>query len=427
LVYHLSAMVVLRWHSVRNAGYLARSSALRSRNLEIITPRIVFGAGSQMLQRRCKSDALGVIFHGVGQPFELREMNLPDSLDEGELVVKLDVATICGSDLHTVSGLRREPMPLILGHEGVGVVERIGRNIFAGNRPRKGSVKEGDRITFSVADSCGTCLECTLHKLPQKCVSLMKYGHARVDDGAGLNGTYASHIIVRPGTHVVKLPDSLSSRVCAPANCALATVVNSLDMGRLPRYGSNNSAVVQGAGLLGIYAVAWLRYRVGMEQVFCFDPSVERLETAKRFGAIPVLVKPGEDEAHARAQLVRKSCPRGVDVVVEMTGAKVVLSEGVQLLRNGGHYAFAGMVHPDSQLSSLTGETIIRKCLTIRGAHNYTPWNLQEAVAFLKEFQDDLPFDAVLSPEDYSLHEIDKAFELANAGKHCRVVVNCQK
>lgn len=380
------------------------------------------------VQSRKSSTGHGMVFHGVGKPFEMRQMRLPETLEEGELLVRLEVATICGSDLHTISGKRTEPMPLILGHEGVGVVERVGTNIFSGHRPRRGAwnIREGDRVTFSIADSCGTCVECTLHKLPQKCVSLMKYGHARMDDGTGFNGTYASHIILRPGTHVVKLPTALSSRVCAPANCALATVVNSLDMGRLPRYGSNQTAVVQGAGLLGIYAVAWLRWRVGMEVVFCLDQSEERLKTAEQFGAIPVLVKPGEDEAHARAQLIRNRCPRGVDVVVEMTGVKHVVTEGVQLLRNGGHYAFAGMVHPDSQLSSLTGETIIRKCLTLRGVHNYTPWNLQEAVDFLKEFQTALPFDSVLSPDDIGLKDLEKGIELAHNGRYCRVVVDCQ-
>jgi len=217
--------------------------------------------------------ALASVFHGVNEPFELREIPLPDRLSEGELLVRLECATICGSDLHTVDGKRNEPLPLVLGHEGVGVIERIGSDIFSGGRPRLGSYKlrEGDRVTFSVADSCGICPECTLHKLPQKCVSLMKYGHTRITDGTGLNGTYASHILLRRGTHVVKLPAGLASRTASPANCALATVVNSLDMARLPRYGSNNSAVVQGAGLLGIYAVAWLKKRVGMEHVFCLD------------------------------------------------------------------------------------------------------------------------------------------------------------
>jgi len=370
---------------------------------------------------------VAAVFHGVGQPFELREIALPETLAEGELLVRLEVATICGSDLHTVSGKRTEPMPLVLGHEGVGVIERIGQDIFGGSRPRLRSwnLKEGDRVTFTVADSCGTCSECTLHKLPQKCVSLMKYGHARTDDGCGLNGTYATHILLRRGTHVVKLPESLSSRVCAPANCALATVTNCLDMGRLPRYGSNKSAVVQGAGLLGIYAVAWLKKRVGMDSVFCLDVQPERLKTAERFGAIPMQVSGGEEECLERAKQVRSLCPRGVDVVVEMTGAKHVIMEGVQLLRNGGHYALAGMVHPDSQLSSLTGETIIRKCLTIRGVHNYTPWNLEEAVNFLNEFQDELPFEAVLSPSKYNLTRIASAFEEASKGEYCRVVVDC--
>merc|ERR1740138_469842 len=148
-----------------------------------------------------------------------------------------------------------------------------------------------------------------------------------------------------------------------------------------------------------------------MDKVFCLDVHEQRLRTAERFGAVPMLVSGGDEECLERAKQVREICPRGVDVVVEMTGAKHVIMEGVQLLRNGGHYALAGMVHPDSQLSSLTGETIIRKCLTIRGVHNYTPWNLEEAVDFLKEFNEALPFESVLSPTDFRLHDIETAFD----------------
>merc|ERR1719476_211770 len=132
-----------------------------------------------------------------------------------------------------------------------------------------------------------------------------------------------------------------------------------------------------------------------------------------------MLVHGGQDEYMERSRQVRQLCPQGVDVVVEMTGAKHVITEGVQLLRNGGHYAFAGMVHPDSQLSSLTGEQIIRKCLTIRGVHNYTPWNLEDAVKFLDEFQNELPFNMLLSDRDYKLQEITEAFDEAFQGKRC--------
>lgn len=377
-------------------------------------------------QSRSAGTAIAQVFHGVGQPFELREVPLPTKLREGEVLVKLETATICGSDLHTIDGKRKEPTPLVLGHEGVGHVMHIGSDVLSSDRPRSGqNFKEGDRVTFSVADSCGVCPECRLHKLPQKCEDLMKYGHAEWASGHGLNGTYASHIVLRRGTHVVKLPDSVSSRVASPANCALATVVNSLDPARLPRFGSNNSAVVQGAGLLGIFAVAWLKKKVGMEKVFCFDTNYGRLKTAEGFGAIPILVKGDEEEMKKRCALVREQCPQGVDVVVEMTGAKAVLAEGVQLLRHGGHYAFCGAVHPDSQLSAITGEVIIRKCLTIRGAHNYTPWNLDAAVRFLEEYRDELPFDTVLSPMTYKLDKLETAVEEAFNGAYCRVVVGC--
>eukprot|EP00397_Hematodinium_sp_SG-2012_P017166 GEMP01017541.1.p1 GENE.GEMP01017541.1~~GEMP01017541.1.p1 ORF type:complete len:256 (+),score=62.80 GEMP01017541.1:993-1760(+) len=254
----------------------------------------------------------------------------------------------------------------------------------------------------------------------------MKYGHASIDNGYGLNGTYATHIVLRPGTHITTLPDGLTADVWSPVNCALATVANSLDVQRLPRYGANNSAVVQGAGLLGIYAVAWLKHHIGMEKVFCLDVNPMRLNTAKKFGAETLLIDPNNPRgAEERLETISLLAPHGVDVVVEMTGAKQVLTEGINLLRNGGHYAFCGMVHPDSFLTQISGEQIVRKCLTIRGTHNYTPWNLEESVRFLAD-NTHLPWNAVLSEERYPLRELDSAFAAALSGSACRVVVDCQ-
>ena len=99
--------------------------------------------------------------------------------------------SVCGDIARLWQGKREEPTPLVLGHEGVGVIERIGTDIFSGQRPRNASwyLREGDRVTFSVADSCGTCPQCTLHKLPQKCVSLLKYGHTKLWHGKVVPGS----------------------------------------------------------------------------------------------------------------------------------------------------------------------------------------------------------------------------------------------
>jgi len=341
--------------------------------------------------------------------------------------VRLEVASICGNDLRAVAGRVEEPVPLVLGREGVGTIEAMGPEGITG-RSGDTILREGDRVTFTTSASCGLCPECVSHKLPQKCVSVMKYGQTSMTNGCGLNGTFATHILLRPGTHVVRIPEALDSRLCAPSNDDLATVCNVLDTARLPRYGSNSSAVVQGANLMGIYAVAWLRHRVGMESVFCFDTNLERLRVAEQFGAIPLLVREGEDERMERARIVRERRPRGVDVVMEASGANDAIVEGVQLLRNGGHYAFAGMAdsRDDSRLSLLTGETIIRKCLTIRGAYRYAPWNLEQAVSFLAEFRESLPLESLVSPTSRDLGGLQQSFDEAAGGSHCRVLSACQ-
>ena len=89
-------------------------------------------------------------------------------------------------------------------------------------------MKAGDRATFCVADNCGQCEYC-LNGLSQKCKSLFKYGHAAMSNGSGFNGSYASHIIIRKGTHMKKLPDEISDSLGSSINCALATMVNCVD------------------------------------------------------------------------------------------------------------------------------------------------------------------------------------------------------
>lgn len=75
-----------------------------------------------------------------------------------------------------------------------------------------------------------------------------------------------------------------------------------------------------------------------------------------------------------------------------------MVREGIKMLRFGGHYSFAGMVHPATKLDSVTGEDIIRKCITIRGAHNYAPEHLDDAVQFVSEFAGKLPFESLVAP-----------------------------
>jgi putative phosphonate catabolism associated alcohol dehydrogenase len=336
------------------------------------------------------------IFRAPRAPFEFDERPLPPC-GEGEALVAISLATICGSDLHTADGRRTEPAPCVLGHEAVGRVIAVGAG--------RDSALVGRRVTWTLADSCGTCVPCREWHLPQKCEHLFKYGHAALDNGTGLNGCYASHILLRRGTTIIPIPDALPDEFVAPANCALATMVSATE--QLPN--PCRVAVIQGAGMLGLYACALLHAR-GVGRVIVVDTNPERLALVESFGGEPALRTAGSLVQTGR-----------VDAVFEVAGTSAVVPEGLRLLRPGGFYAFVGMVHPATALD-LTGETVVRRCLTIRGFHNYAPRHLERSIAFLDECRAAHPWHALVS-DAFPLAELDAAFALARTQRWPRVAV----
>jgi putative phosphonate catabolism associated alcohol dehydrogenase len=338
------------------------------------------------------------LFDGPGTAFRI--MDLP-SLPEpgpGECLVRIRLATLCGSDLHTRAGRRHGPVPCILGHEAVGEVVAAGAGFDRSLM--------GRRVTWTLTDQCGVCAPCSQWGLPQKCERLFKYGHAAHADGSGLNGCYATHILLRSGTTVVPVPDSVPDAAAASANCALATMV--AVRRTLPPPG--NLAVIQGAGLLGLYGCALLR-SAGWPRVVVVDPQPDRLAWVGEMGGIPSTTSATHLVPHGSA-----------DVVIEVCGHSSVIPEGLQMLRPGGHYAWAGMVHPHS-LVDLTGEAVIRGCITIRGSHNYTPADLHEAIRFLEVHGTKMPWDRMVSAP-FALEALDQAFALAESSKWLRVSID---
>ncbi|MCW3845129.1 alcohol dehydrogenase catalytic domain-containing protein, partial [Micromonospora yasonensis] len=151
---------------------------------------------------------------GVGKPFTVCTTPVPSLLRPREVLVAVDLATVCGSDLHTVRGRRPSPAPSVLGHEQVGTVVAVGTDA---------PVAPGQRVVWSVTASCGRCARC-LRGLPQKCVELRKYGHEPLDEARPLVGGFATHCLLMPGTEIVPVPEEVPDRVASPAACATATV-----------------------------------------------------------------------------------------------------------------------------------------------------------------------------------------------------------
>jgi alcohol dehydrogenase len=252
--------------------------------------------------------------------------------------------------------------------------------------------------------------------MPQKCQSLFKYGHERLDEARPLSGGLAEYCLLVPGTTIVALPDRLSDEAACPAGCATATTAAAFRAAG----GCRDAAVlVQGAGALGLTACAMARAR-GAKQVIACDIDDDRLSMARRFGATSTVnVANGVDELE---QCIREASEgRGVDLAFEMSGAPGAFQVGVELLRTGGDYALVGAVMPSAP-EPLLLEHVIRRLLTIRGIHNYAPQDLATAVEFLDKFTEDFPFTDLVA-DRFPLSAAEAAFKCAMEGQAIRVAV----
>ena len=350
-------------------------------------------------------------FHGVGIPFDLHETPLPTS--DTDLLVSVSLATVCGSDLHTVSGRRGAETPTILGHEAVGRVAAPTHLRAATGDP----LREGDRITWSLMTACGTCSYCTQRNLPQKCETLFKYGHARTEPENPLSGGFATHILLRPGTAIYPVPDAMTDAEAAPLNCALATVVNGLTcIGMSP----GETAVVHGGGMLGIYAACYLR-EAGYEHVVLVDTNDSRLETAKRFGATETFNPDKTSVAEIDTALKVLTDGRGADLGVEVSGAPVGLQNLVTWAALGGRCLTLGYVYPNAHIS-VDAHELVTKCLTLRGVHNYAHAALGASVRFVADNRTRYPFGSLVG-KTYPLRDINTAFEQAFRQEALRIAI----
>jgi len=345
-----------------------------------------------------------MLFDGPGQPFRSVAVDWPP-LAAGDVLVEISFSTLCGSDLHTWQGHRSTPLPTILGHEICGRIAALGPH-----PPRTVDgqpLQLGDRVTWSLTVSCGDCFYCG-HDLSQKCEHLRKYGHEADGPGHELFGGLATHCLVAGGTSLVKLPDHLPDALAAPANCAVATVCAALE-----EAGQPETALLHGAGMLGLTAVAMLDDR-GV-RCFLVEPDPRRQAMALELGAVAV----ADDGELLCSAIAAATAGRGVDVALDFSGYLPALADGLSRLRLGGRAVWVGAVFPAGELG-LEPERIVRRNLSIRGVHNYAPRHLVEAVDWLASTPR-LDRLEKLVERRFSLSEVEQAFAAAVAERPVRV------
>jgi alcohol dehydrogenase len=353
-----------------------------------------------------------VVFHAPGRPLTLESFPLP-ALAGSEAVVRIQCATVCGSDLHSYSGRRHSPAPSVLGHEMVGAVAAMGP---AGARDFEGRpLAIGDRVTWSMVWSCGACFYCARGLRP-KCERLMKFGHEALTPGRELLGGFAEHCLLPEGTAILRVPPNVPDVVASPANCATATVAATM---RHAGAVEGQSIVVMGAGMLGLTACAMASAR-GATCVIAIEPDPARAALARRFGADLALDARAPAE-EVRRQVLAATAGRGAEFVFDFSGAPEAIESGLGLLRFGGRFVLAGATFP-SRPVALPAEQLVRRMLCLIGVYNYEPRDLASALDFLSTHAARFPFAALVA-RAFPLEQAQAAFEYAETARPPRVAV----
>ncbi|MEX2212591.1 MAG: zinc-binding dehydrogenase [Phycisphaeraceae bacterium] len=356
------------------------------------------------------------VFDDVRRALVLQRMAVP-SLQVGEILVRVSMCTLCGSDLHTFTGRRSCCGSTILGHEVIGRIEAIADGTERVDYRGK-PLNLGGRVTWAVAVGCGTCFYCQ-RNLPQKCERLVKYGHEPLKTSRHLRGGLSEYCVLASGTSVFTLPDDLPDEAACPANCATATVAGALRVGEMQ---PGETVLIQGAGMLGLTAAAMASAR-GASKVIVTDPDVRRLKLAEAFGATD-LIPIGEDGRTMVASVRAATEGRGADLAIELSGTPAAMERSPDSVRIGGRCVFVGAVFPDRALS-IDGEQIVRRMLTLRGLHNYHPDDLGVALDFLAANHRRFPLASLVTGE-FNLQQVQQAFEHAIQSNAVRVAVRME-
>src|SRR2546423_5506254 len=279
-----------------------------------------------------------------GKPLSVEEAEL-EAPRAGEVLVELRAAGVCHSDLHPARGDWPARTPLVLGHEGAGLVREVGEGVTR--------VRAGDHVVFCWAPPCGSCPYC-LEGRPVLCERLERTTYrnrlpaggtrlrARGGDVAHFNGTACfADFAVGAEEGAIAVPRDVPFESLATLGCAVVTGVGAVL--NAARVEAGARGVVVGAGGVGLNVVQGA-VLAGCEEIIAVDARSRPLELARDFGATHAV----ESSAEGLAGLVRElTGGRGADYVFDTVGAPETLAQALDFARQGGTVVLTGLARTD--------------------------------------------------------------------------------
>jgi len=362
------------------------------------------------IPKTCKA----ALLEEYGKPLQIREVSIPE-VEAGGILVKVEMAGICGTDVHQQRGdlTIKSPLPNIPGHETIGRIVKIGdgRTKDASGEP----IKIGDRIIWAHAD-CGECYWCEIARDPVLCANRSGYGFG---PPVALRGGFAEYEYVIPTTEVVKISDELTEEETIGVGCAFRSVVAGYE--RFGGIGFQNNVVIQGVGPVGLYSLL-MAVEGGAGKTIVVGAPKERLELAAKWGADYLIdIDETKDPAERKDKILELTNGRGPEVVIECSGVPAAVNEGLEMIQKGGRYLILGQSSPAE--TNIVPSTITSKALTIVGSVSAAIPHFYKALQFIKNKRTKYPFADIVSHK-YQLEQINEAIENMAIGKEIKPVID---
>ncbi len=361
-------------------------------------------------------DVQAAVAHGNKQPLVLESVEL-DEPQAGEILVRIVASGICHTDL-TIIDYAPLPWPAVLGHEGAGIVERVGAGVT--------KVKAGDHVIMTTT-SCGRCSNC-LQGQPSFCLrfrDMNMSGGRRADGSCTLHqhgkpafggffgqSSFAAYVLAGE-RNTIKVDKDLPLDVLAPFGCGVQTgaaaVLNTL------KVKPGKSLAVFGAGAVGLSALMVAKI-AGCNPIIAVDTNPDRLALAKELGATTVI---NAAEVDAVAELQKQG---GVDYAVEAAGVAAVMSNAIAALGPNGEAVLVGVVAGQKvsfdpmQLQS-RGQTI--KGTIMAGRDGVAELFVRQLIEFWR--QGKLPVEKLIRYYDFA--QINDAIHDAHTGSAIKPIL----
>lgn len=325
----------------------------------------------------------------------LEEADIPEP-GPNDIRIKITKTAICGTDLHIYNwdewSQKTIPVPMITGHEFVGVIEKLGSAVT--------DYKIGDRVSGEGHITCGHCRNCRAGKRHL----------CRNTIGVGVNrqGCFAEYLVI-PAFNAFKIPDEISDDVASmfdPYGNAVHTAL-SFDL-------VGEDVLITGAGPIGIMAVAIAKH-VGARHIVITDVNDYRLELARSMGATRAVNAARESLSDVMADL---KMTEGFDVGLEMSGNASAFQSMLKSMNHGGRVAILGIFPKEV---AIDWSQVIFKGLFLKGIYGremFETWYKMRAM-----LQSGLKIDGVITHR-LPVEEFEKGFNVMNEGKAAKVVLD---